>query len=98
MNKNYLLNGIKTFLIILCTSLITQNFAFAQNKGIVTGKLLDASTKEPLFFANISIEGTSIGTSSDEEGEFLLNNVPTGDQTLIISYIGYKSLEVQVSI
>lgn len=62
----------------------------AQLKGVVTSK------GEPVPFANVLIEGTTIGTSTNENGVFVLEH-PTGKITLVISGIGYKTLRKEVT-
>ncbi|REL32844.1 SusC/RagA family TonB-linked outer membrane protein [Rhodohalobacter sp. SW132] len=61
----------------------------------VTGTITDAQTGESLPGVNILIEGTNIGTSTNVDGEFSLS-VPNLEVTLIISYIGYQSQEVEL--
>ncbi|MEE9362589.1 MAG: TonB-dependent receptor [Cellulophaga sp.] len=66
----------------------------AQENGQIVGKLLDKEvTNEPLAFANILIKGTTIGTTSDFDGLYELNNIAPGNYTLIFSYLGYASVE-----
>lgn len=73
----------------LLTYLALVQFFQAQTCSL-TGKVYDRNTKEGLIGATIHIEGTSIGTSSDIDGSFLLNNLKKGTYNLIITYVGYK--------
>ncbi|QWX83830.1 TonB-dependent receptor [Cellulophaga sp. HaHaR_3_176] len=73
--------------------LITTGILNAQN-NIIRG--IVSNNKIPVSFANIVIEGTTIGTSSDENGEFELSNNVDGSYKLIISAIGYKTAYVTV--
>ena len=61
----------------------------------VKGRLLDETNSEPLIAANILVENTSLGTSTDDNGNFevILKTIP---QTLIFSYIGYKTEKIIV--
>jgi len=61
----------------------------------ISGTVTDEVTEEPLMGVNIVIEGTTIGTSSGPEGQFQLN-VPSPDQVLIFSFIGYQTKEVNI--
>ncbi len=70
--------------------------AFAQ--GNITGKLIDAETDEPLIGASVLIEGTSTGTVSDFDGNFVLNNVAAGTYTLVVSYIGYDDVKMDATV
>lgn len=60
----------------------------------VTGEVLDA-TGEPLIGASVMVKGTSEGVATDIDGRFTLN-VPMG-ATLVVSYVGYKTQEVNVN-
>lgn len=60
----------------------------------VTGEVLDA-TGEPLIGASVMVKGTTDGVATDLDGRFTLN-VPMG-ATLVVSYVGYKTQEVNVN-
>jgi iron complex outermembrane receptor protein len=78
----------------LATPAITAgNTAFA---GIITGKIVDADTKEPLVGATVTVKGTSTAVSTGLDGSFKLNTSGVENATLVISYIGYVSKEVAV--
>lgn len=61
----------------------------------LSGSVRDASTGEPLPGVNVVITGTSSGTTTDLNGNFELT-IPSLNDTLIFSYIGYQSLEVPI--
>jgi CarboxypepD_reg-like domain/TonB-dependent Receptor Plug Domain len=63
----------------------------AQGKVTLKGRIFDQNTKDGLPGANIEVKGTSIGAASDLDGLFIIYNVPAGEQTIVISYIGYES-------
>ena len=65
---------------------------FAQ-KGFISGLVLDTNA-EPMPGANISFKNRSIGTISDGDGKFMMENLSPGSYELVISYIGYKSLVI----
>ncbi len=77
------------FISILLISWISSPM-FAQD---ISGRIIDAKTKEPLPFVSVYISKTTKGTQSDEKGYFSLKNVPTGYLKLVTSMIGYKSFE-----
>ena len=79
----------KTFLLVLMAALSMTMHAQ------ITGTVLDASTAEPIIGANIIEKGTVNGTITDFDGNFILN-VQEG-ATLEISYMGYKTVEVQAA-
>ena len=59
--------------------------------GIVKGRFLDADSQLPLVGANIILKSTNIGSVSDEEGYFNIGQIPMGDYTVTISFMGYKT-------
>ncbi|MFM7853338.1 MAG: carboxypeptidase-like regulatory domain-containing protein, partial [Flammeovirgaceae bacterium] len=64
----------------------------------VTGKITDGKTNEPVPFANIYFDGTSIGTSSDSLGQFQINNIPVEYSELVVSCIGFKTMSTKLSL
>lgn len=66
--------------------------------GTIRGKVFDRITNDALFGANIYIKGTSIGTTTDMNGVYTLPNVPTNEQTIEVSYIGYVKISVVVTV
>ena len=81
---------------LICTLFLFTNLAFAQNRT-VTGTVTDY-TGAPLEGVNISIENTSIGTQTNENGNFEISNLNNGDYTLSLSYIGFKTREIPISV
>jgi outer membrane receptor protein involved in Fe transport len=67
--------------------------SFAQNKGILTGKIVDASTGEELIGVNIILKGTYYGAASDLKGLFTIPNIVEGSYNVEVSLIGYKSVQ-----
>ncbi|HEX7319507.1 MAG TPA: carboxypeptidase-like regulatory domain-containing protein [bacterium] len=63
----------------------------AADHGSIKGFVKDASNGEKLSYANVYIENTSIGTSTDEKGYYYIPAVPAGSCRLIISYLGYET-------
>jgi outer membrane receptor protein involved in Fe transport len=63
---------------------------FSGQTGKIAGKITDASNKEPLIGASVTIQDTRMGASTDNEGYYYINNVPPGTYTVVISSVGYK--------
>jgi outer membrane receptor for ferrienterochelin and colicin len=82
----------KNWLSLLLLFLI-PGVMFAQS-GKIRGSALDSKTKEPLIGANIIIEGTNFGASTDVEGTFIILNVPIGTYTVKASYVGYRNFTI----
>lgn len=60
------------------------------------GRIVDGQTNENLIGANILIKGTNLGTVSDVNGRFKITFPNSQSATLVISYIGYKTVELTV--
>lgn len=87
----------KSFLLGL--GFLLTSTVFAQ-KGSITGRVYDEINNESLPFANVIIEGTNIGTTTDVDGNFTLEVEP-GLYNVTASFVGYTNrteYEVQVSL
>ncbi len=74
--------------------LLFSTLLFSQNKGTVSGTVLDKEFENAaLPFANVFIKGTSIGTTTDFDGKYELK-ADAGIYTLVFSFIGYKTIEI----
>ena len=80
---------ILTILFLLTTPVLAQN-------GTIIGTVNDSNDGQPLIGANVIIENSTLGTSTNTKGEFTLKNIPTGQVNVIISYLGYISKTVEV--
>jgi TonB-dependent receptor len=83
---------------ILFLFLVYGTHLHAQSKGSVTGKLTDAGNGEPLMFANVTIEGTAIGSVTDDEGNYRISNLDAGNYVLVFSYLSYETQQHQITI
>ena len=77
------------FLALLFSTTIAQKYN-------VTGLIRDNETGEPLSYSNIRVDGTTDGTTSNYDGQFILK-LNAGDYKLIFSYVGYKTDTVFIS-
>nr|WP_299215021.1 VIT domain-containing protein [uncultured Allomuricauda sp.] len=75
-------------------SLLTRtNIAIDSTRGIVSGTVLDADNN-PLPGVNVMVKGTTNGTSTDFDGNFIIN--AEKDEELVISYLGYTTLNTVI--
>lgn len=58
--------------------------------GKISGRVNDAETGEPLVGVSIIIEGTTMGASTDVEGEYVIINIPPGSYTVLASGVGFQ--------
>ena len=82
---------------LLSTSLffLVSILLFSQN-GTIRGFIYDKESAEPIIFCNVSLEGTTLGAPTDVNGYFSIPNVPEGDYKIIITYLGYDSLQENI--
>ncbi len=80
---------------ILLLTLFIPYLLFAGVTGKLSGKISESGTDEPLIGANILIEGTGLGAATDEEGKYIILNIPPGNYSVKISYLGYETKIVQ---
>lgn len=77
--------------LFVCFSLIGS----AQTATII-GKVIQEG--EPIIGATVSVKGTTIGTTTDIDGEFTLKEVPVGEQTLVFAFVGYKTRQIGMTV
>lgn len=78
--------------------LLLQGYGSVAQTGVITGIVMDALTAEPLPFAHVFVNQTTIGTATNERGHYTLNNVPVGESALVVSFVGYKSLLQKIQV
>ncbi|WP_010231775.1 TonB-dependent receptor [Gillisia marina] len=84
----------KKFLLLI--TLLISSFSQAQEtkNGSIAGKLMDKEIKgETLPFANVIIKGTNLGTTTDIDGLYVIENLKPGIYTVVFSFVGYETLE-----
>lgn len=79
----------------LLLSLLSASVCVAQTS--VSGKVTDGADGEPLAGVNIVVKGTVLGTISNTHGEFSLTAKDTPPLTLVFSFIGYATQEINIT-
>ena len=64
--------------------------SFAQ-KGIIKGKIYDAKTNQPIEFASILIQGSTIASTSDLDGNYIFTGVEPGFKHLVVTLTGFQT-------
>ncbi|RED97520.1 TonB-dependent receptor [Marinoscillum furvescens] len=80
---------------LIAAMLMASVVAFAQNN--ITGTVVDAETGEGLPGASVVVKGTTNGTITDFNGDFTLS-VPDETLTIMISFVGFKTVEKTVDV
>ncbi|MBK7305746.1 MAG: carboxypeptidase-like regulatory domain-containing protein [Chitinophagaceae bacterium] len=64
--------------------------AFSQSGYTISGKIIDAATKQPLLGASVFAENTTIGTATNDQGFFTLR-LPGGGYSIAVTFTGYQT-------
>jgi TonB-dependent receptor len=82
----------------IVTFSLTFQSLYAAGSGSIKGHVFDKVTSEPLDGANVVVLNTGLGAAADNGGLITIYGVPAGQQTLKISYVGYQTITVQVTV
>lgn len=82
----------------LLTSLFFIALAFNMfAQGTITGMIVD-DTNDALIGASVLVKGTTIGTITDIDGKFTLQGIATGEQVLLVNYLGYEENAINITV
>ncbi|UYZ64611.1 SusC/RagA family TonB-linked outer membrane protein [Hymenobacter weizhouensis] len=81
---------------LLCAG-VSVSSAYAQGAGTVSGRVLDEKN-QGLPGVTVLIEGTNLGGSTNSDGTFSIQNVPSGSQTLVLSFVGYTTRRQPITV
>lgn len=84
----------KSGFLLLILSLFAVRILYAGTTGKLVGRITDVTNDESLAGANVVIEGTSLGASSDADGYYVIINVPPGRYEVSCYYVGYATAKV----
>jgi len=83
---------------LVISSLILILFSQFILAGVVTGRVSDTGSGDFLPGANVFLEGTNYGASSDRAGNYSITGVPEGSYTLRVTYVGYSDYSNSVTV
>ena len=75
--------------------MLLTGILFSQGNHYISGTVKDKNN-EPLIGANINLKGTFLGSTTDFNGNYRIDNIDPGKYILMVSYIGYKSKELEL--
>ncbi|MDT8342042.1 MAG: SusC/RagA family TonB-linked outer membrane protein [Longimicrobiales bacterium] len=82
----------------LAAPLALATGASAQGTGTITGQVTDAANGRPLAGVQMVVQGTNIGSLTNENGRYVITRVPLGAQTVRAVIIGYSQTTVDVTV
>lgn len=89
LTLNHILNCMKPQILFLLFFSFTTITILGQSPPTISGSIIDSKTKQPVPFANVFLESTTIGTQTNLEGKFEIKKAKTGNFTLVVSMVGY---------
>jgi outer membrane receptor protein involved in Fe transport len=93
MKKNYYFSLNILFLLLL--AILSSFKVYAGTTGKLTGKVIDATTNEPLIGTNIVVSGTNMGAAADVQGNYFILNIPPGTYQVKATQIGYSATTIE---
>ncbi|MEX1055673.1 MAG: carboxypeptidase-like regulatory domain-containing protein, partial [Rhodothermales bacterium] len=81
--------------ILIASFLLIASTTASAQKGSIAGTVVDAGSGESLIGANVIVGGTSVGSTTDLDGYYVIKGVEPGTYDVVFSYIGYHSKTVQ---
>lgn len=83
---------------VLLLTVCCANSSRSQTTGSVTGTIRDAETKETIPNVNVRLKDTPMGSATDVQGRYTISNIPPGSYTVVVSSVGYESVEAAVQL
>ena len=80
---------------LIIAFLFVSTLLFAEETGIITGKVTDKDSGDPLSGANVFLEGMRLGAAADRTGKYTIRNIPTGTYTLVSTFMGYERMQIR---
>jgi len=81
------------FLLIFVLPIISN-----AQKGIIRGFVYEKETGEPVIYTNVYLYKTTYGAATDINGYFAITKIPEGEYTLMVTYLGFDTLKIEVSV
>jgi TonB-linked SusC/RagA family outer membrane protein len=89
---------LRWLLAVICAVAVAPAALEAQDRGTITGTVVEQGTGRPLPGVQVRVSGTPLGTLTNQQGRFLIPNVPTGTREVRANLIGFGSAARTVAI
>jgi hypothetical protein len=90
--KRYFLTTLFFICVILFPAIVSGQDA------VIKGIIFEESSGEPAILANVILQGTTFGASTDVNGYFLIAKIPAGTYTLQVLYLGFDTIQEQIQL
>lgn len=84
--------------LIICFAILLYSFPLFSQTTLLRGNVYDEESGEAIPFCTIQLEETGLVTDTDANGFFSISDIPAGQYTLIVTYIGYDTASVKVDV
>lgn len=85
-------------LLIFLLLILTQQSSLKAQNSTIKGFVYEKESGEPVIFTNVYLKKTSIGATTDVNGYFVINQVPPGNYILMVTYLGFDSIALPITI
>jgi len=83
-----------SFIATLFIIIVSSTNLYGDVTGKISGKIFDDATGEPLIGVNVILKGTTLGSATNNDGYYAILNVTGGKYTVVVTMIGYKTVEI----
>ena len=94
----FLTNNTLKLLIITSFVILFLPKSIQAQYGTIKGFVYEKESGEPIIFTNVFFKKTSIGGTTDVNGYFVISKIPPGNYTLMVTYLGYDSIVMPITI
>lgn len=88
------MRSLKTYILMV----LTISFLHAQQTYQISGQLSSSENQQPIVGANLFLQNTNLGATTDSDGYFKIMAVPSGNYTLKVQYVGYKPISKEIKV
>ena len=89
-------SGKKMKRLIILTLSLTISLVVSAQTGSVRGFIYEKKNGEPVMFASVYLNGTTLGNFTDINGYYSITRIPPGKYTLVVTSIGYDTTKVEI--
>lgn len=87
---------LSSVLILLFLSIFSSSLQ--AQYGIIRGFVYEKETGEPVIYTNVYLFKTTYGAATDVNGYFVISKIPLGTYTLMVTYLGFDTLRMEVNV